>query len=124
MPVSSDVEEREPGVLMRQREMLATRICLQDKGVDLTALLGAFLELRENPKLSDALSHFLDSQARAETGELDEALRCLFNALDNLHEARFESTVEDGEGLEAAISELVARTPEVNLTGYCAVFDP
>ena len=109
-PRATEVEPR-LGPIGRQLDMLATRTVLEEKGVDLTSLLSAFLGLEAEPKLCDALRHFLDSQACAESGELDEALRCLFNALDNLHDAQFESTVDDDHGLRAAIKELVARTP-------------
>ena len=105
------VDGGEQGPLGRQLDMLATRTALEEKGIHLTALLSAFLKLEENPKLRDALSHFLDSQARAEVHEVDEALRCLFNAFENLHAACFEGTVEDGEELGAVLKELVARAP-------------
>ena len=105
------VDGRKTGPLERQLDMLATRTALDEKGINLTALLSAFLELKEDPKLSDALSHFLDSQARAAIGEVDEALRCLFNAFENLHAACFKGTVEDGEELGAVLKELVKKTP-------------
>ena len=109
-PVSSGGDEGEQPSIGRQRDMLATRIALEERGVDLTALLSAYLELEENPKLSDALGHFVDSQARAESGEVDEALRYLFNSFENFHAARFESTVEDSEDLGAEIKRLVKET--------------
>ena len=104
-------EESEPGPLGRQLDMLATRTVLEEKGLDLNALLSAFMDLKENSKLSDALFHFLDSQARAERGDVDEALRCLFNAFENLHSACFEGTVEDSEELKTVLQELISKTP-------------
>ncbi|WP_419927264.1 HEPN domain-containing protein [Candidatus Poriferisocius sp.] len=92
-------------------DMLATRTVLKEKGVDLNTLLSAFIDLRESSKLSDALSHFLDSQARAERGDVDEALRCLFNAFENLHSACFEGTVEDSEELKTVLQELISNAP-------------
>lgn len=104
-------EETAPGPLGRQLDMLATRTDLEDRGTDLTALLSAFYDLKDNPKLSDALSHFLDSQAKEEAGEVDEALRCLFNAFENLHAVRYESAVQDSEELENVLKELVSKAP-------------
>lgn len=95
----------------RQLEMLATRTDLVAKGIDLTTLLSAFLKFQNNPKLSDALSHFLDSQAKAEVGEVDEALRCLFNAFENLHAVCFEGTIEDSGELGAALKTVIKATP-------------
>ncbi|WP_419927227.1 HEPN domain-containing protein [Candidatus Poriferisocius sp.] len=92
--------------------MLVTRTALEEKGVDLTALLSAYLELKNNPKLSDALEHFLESQAITGTGDVDEALRRLFNAFENLHAALFSGTVEDSRELGTVLKELISQTPE------------
>ena len=109
--VPSDEQDGKTSLLERQLEMPANRIALKEKGVDLAALLTAFFEFRENPRLSDALSHFLESQSRAKIGEVDEALRCLFNAFENFHAFRFEGGVEDGEALSAVLKELIETTP-------------
>ena len=105
------VDETQQGPLARQLNMLVTRTALEERGTDLTALLSAFLKFQDNPKLRDALSHFLDSQARSEIDEVDDALRCLFNAFENFHAAQFKGSVEDEEELGAALKRLVAKTP-------------
>ncbi len=111
-PVHIGEGEAEKGPRGRQLDMLVTRTALEEKGVDLTALLSAYLELKNNPKLSDALEHFLESQAITGTGDVDEALRRLFNAFENLHAALFSGTVEDSRELGTVLKELISQTPE------------
>lgn len=102
-------EDQDP--LGRQLDMLATRTFLEERGVDLTALLNAYFDFKSNRKLSDALEHFLESQAITGTGDVDEALRRLFNSFENLHTALFPGTVEDSQELADAIKELVSNSP-------------
>ena len=60
--------------------------------------------------MRDTLSHFFNSQTKGTAGDVDEALRFLFNAIENHRRAQFEDTVPDEPGLAAEINRIVKRT--------------
>lgn len=99
--------------LKRQRDMMATLADLTQQGVDLGALLQAHFETEAHPKLRDTLTHFLDSQNKDDNGP-DDALRCLFNAIENYHSARFDGKIPDEPGLTSEIDQIVRKTSRNN----------
>ena len=107
-----DREDRDP--LARQLDMMATRADLEQHGLDLESLLQAHFTLEADPKLRDTLTHLLDSQTKDDNNDPDEALRCLFNAVENYHSARFDGTVADEPALAAEIDQIIGTTSLTN----------
>lgn len=103
-----DREDRDP--LARQLDFMATRADLQEHGLDLEALLQAHIALEATPTLRDTLTHLLDSQNKDGDEGPDEALRCLLNAVENYHSARFDGAVQDEPDLAAEIDRIVKQS--------------
>ena len=106
-----DYANRHP--LKRQRDMMATLADLTQQGLDLGALLQAHFDTEADPKLRDTLTHFLDSQRQNDNGP-DDALRRLFNSIENYHSARFDGTIPDEPSLTSEIDQIVRKTSRNN----------
>ena len=90
-------------------DMMATLADLKQQDLDLGTLLQAHFALEADAKLRDTLTHFLDSQSKDDNGP-DDALRCLFNAIENYHSARFDGMIPDEPDLSAEIDQIVRKS--------------
>lgn len=90
-------------------DMMATLADLAQQNLYLGTLLQAHFALEADPKLRDTLTHFLDSQSKGDNSP-DDALRCLFNAIENYHSARFDGTIPDEPDLAAEIDRVVRKS--------------
>lgn len=104
-----DEEDQADRDHLAQLDMMATLADLAQQDLDLETLLLAHFALEADPKLRDTLTHFLDSQSKGDNSP-DDALRCLFNAIENYHSARFDGTIPDEPDLAAEIDRLVRKS--------------
>lgn len=98
---------REQGPVGRQLDMMATRSDLEQIGLDFDSMLQAHFALEADDRMRDTLSHFLNSQTKGTANDIDEALRCLFNAIENYHTARFDDVAPDEPALADEIDRVV-----------------
>ena len=104
------VDHRQRSPAARQLDMMATRLDLEQYGLDFDSLLQKHFALEADERMRDTLSHLLNSQTKSAANDVDEALRYVFNAIENYHQARFDITVTDEPDLAAEIDRIVKLT--------------